>query len=158
MKNALNPTNPNTIIFGGLCCIQYLMSDKNASSRTIHSFGALSASNLLALVGTEIVLLLSTGDNDETDDEVKTIAVKMLVQAGLLSSDQNFANFLIEILAAFQHIDRSKLLAKLAATYALQLLKTGQVRFKIAVQNESGIANPIANRVERGHVTKYRLF
>ena len=61
----------------------------------------------------------------------------MLVQAGLLSSDQNFANFLIEILAAFQHIDRSKLLAKLAATYALQLLKTGQVRFKIAVQNLS---------------------
>ena len=137
LKNALNPTNPNTIIFGGLCCIQYLMSDKNASSRTIHSFGALSASNLLALVGTEIVLLLSTGDNDETDDEVKTIAVKMLVQAGLLSSDQNFANFLIEILAAFQHIDRSKLLAKLAATYALQLLKTGQARFKIAVQNLS---------------------
>ena len=136
VKKSLGPSNPNTIVTGGLCCVQSLISTAT-STPNIHSIGKVTVSNVLALVGTELVILLSSADNDETDDKIKTTALKMLVQGALLSPNQRYADFLIEVLAAFQNSNRSKPLVKLAAAFALQLLKTGNVRFKNAVQRLS---------------------
>ena len=51
-----------------------------------------------------------------------------------MSKEQKYADFATEILAAFQDVDRSKVNRKLAARCALQLLKSGENRFKSAVQ------------------------
>ena len=50
---------------------------------------------------------------------------------------EKYADFVMEVLAAFQDTDRSKPNRKLAARCALQLLKSGENRFKAAVQNLS---------------------
>jgi hypothetical protein len=140
LKSCMGISRGVKVNFGAVCCVRYILFQDDVAEKLPCGITRRAVFNF---VGHSLALLLQKYRN-RIDDHIglKSVIIKVFVQSALqVSQDDTFAIFLLQILASFQELNTNTMgkdqTGQFCAQCALQLLTSGQERFKLAVQQLS---------------------